>query len=277
MTKIYVKAWGSVDRQNCEQELISEEDGISLLRLVEVDKFIDPKWQQSIRRAGRFSKLMLAAASECFRSSLVPLTEPGLNRAVFLATATGESGDAQAMNHAIRNPDSHIISPTHFVSIVSQMAILALADKLKTTRDVYALAMQRGGLAASLRLAARGISTGRLDEAWVGVGEICTPSAIEHSTRVSFSGSNEITSYHEGAAWIVLSKHGDEYNVTLEMTASNQTTQPDLSKSYCPSDDATTLSRWLSDSQSANSWCLHGSGMEFQFKKTLLASAKTIR
>ena len=274
MTKIYVKAWGSVDRGNCEQELHCEEAGISLLRLVGVEKFIDPKWQHSTRRAGRFSKLMLAAASECFRCSVQPLTEPGFNRAVFLATATGESEDAQSMNHAIRNPNSHIISPTHFVSIVSQMALLALAAKIGTTKDVYALAMQRGGLAACLRLAARGLSTGRLDEAWVGVGEICTPSALEHSTRISFSGSNEITSYHEGAAWIVLSRHGDKQSVTLEMSASDQKIVPDLSRSYCPSDDATTLSRWLSDFQSNTLWSLHGSGMEFQFKKSLSASGQ---
>ena len=268
MTKIYVKAWGSVDRQNCREELLCEEDGVSVLRLTDFDQLIDKKWKHETRRAGRFSKLMLAAASECFRNSLVPLTDQGPNRAIFQVTAAGESEDAATMNRAMLNPNSGVISPTHFVSIVSQMALLALSAKIGTTSDAYAISVQCGGLAAALRLAARGILTGRLDEAWVGVGVICTASAADHSLLVSFPGSNVITSYHEGAAWIVLSKDGGRHSVTLEVSESDHQTRPDISKSYCPSDDATALCRWLDHSQSDHSWLVHGSGMAFQFKKT---------
>jgi hypothetical protein len=268
VTKIYVKAWGSVDRQNCREELLCEDDGVSLRRLIDFDEMIDTKWKHETRRAGRFSKLMLAAASECFRNSLAPLTGPGLNRGIYQVTGAGESEDAATINQAIRNPNSNVISPTTFVSIVSHMALLALSDKVGTTSDVYALSTQFGGLAAGLRLAARGIITGRLDEAWVGVGEICTPTAADHGLRVSFPGSKVITAYHEGAAWIVLSKNAGENSASLEVSASDLTTMPDGSKSYCLSDDAVTLSHWLSDSQSDKSWSIHGSGMAFQFKKT---------
>lgn len=268
MTKIYVKAWGSVDRQNCREELFCEADGVSLLRLIDFDQMIDTKWKHETRRAGRFSKLMLAAASECFRNSLTPLTEPGLNRGIYQLTGAGESEDAATIMHAIRNPNGHVISPTHFVSIVSHMPLLALSDKIATTSDVYALSTQFGGLAAGLRLAARGIITGRLDEAWVGVGEICTPTPADHGLRVSFPGSNVIKAYHEGAAWIVLSKEAGENCASLDVSASTLTTMPDCSKSYCLSDDAVTLSQWLSQPQSDKSWSIHGSGMAFQFKKT---------
>ena len=268
MTKIYVKAWASIARHNCQEEVFQEEEGIVLRRLLGVDKFIDPMWRNYARRAGRYTKLMLAASSEGFRQFPGLTSDMPLNRGIFLVTATGESEDAVAINQAIANPATHMISPTHFVSTVSQTALLALASRIGTTSDVYAIARQSGGLAAGLRLAVRAIGSGRLDEAWVGVGEICTATPFAHSKRVGFFGSNSLRSFHEGGAWIVLSKTGYDQSVSVDVTISDQERAPDPQQSYCPSDDAIALCEWLGNPESDHAWAIQGSGMEFRFKKS---------
>ena len=267
MSKIYIKAWGSIDRRNGREEVFEQEDAVTLMRLHGYEAMIDTQWRGYARRAGRYTKMMLAAASECFRHPNMLQPQHPCSRGVFLATATGESEDAVAINRAIALPDQFMISPTHFVSTVSQTSLLAVASRLGTTSNVFGLAAQHSGLTAGLRLAVRAIETGRLDEAWVGVGEICTATPVGHSKRVAFDGSDRFKTYHEGGAWIVLSRNSSDNVARLTYSQSEEVTPPDCTGSYCPADDATNLCEWLDDGKGDFSWTVSGSGMSFRFEK----------
>jgi len=206
---------------------------------LKADSLVNEVMGQSMRRAGRFIKMVACGGLACLQKLSLDYLK-GKKTGIFLATGLGNVDEIMPFITEVFKKGGGFPSPNQFANSVSNAAAFVLARICEVTGTVLTISQEELSFEVALWMAQSYLESGQIELALVGGCDIFTPTVEEYRERVNLccKNSREIP-MGEGSSWLLLAK--DEKEKIGEIVAI------EFQNKIIGSDEQATTENFLSD------------------------------